>query len=292
MKQLKHSILELIRRTSTDLPKDIQTAIVKSKRSEKAASRASYALQVIQENIEIACDTSLPLCQDTGTITFYLHVPLGFDQISFISMARKAVSAATKIGYLRENSVDSMTGQNSGDNLGPGTPVFHFEQWKKKTVELILTLKGGGCENVSAQYSLPDNRLSAGRDWEGVLKVSLDAVLQAQGKGCGPGILGICVGGDRATGYEHAKKQFLRFLDDRSPDPALEKLEQTILEMGNQLGIGPMGFGGHTTLLGVKASKLNRLPASYFVSISYMCWAFRRQGVHLDSSGKIRKWLY
>lgn len=292
MKHLRKSILELIRKTSTELPKDIQRGIASGAQSEKSDSRGRYALEVIQENIQIASDTSLPLCQDTGTITFYLHAPVGFDQVSFIKAAQKAVSEATRIGYLRQNSVDSMTGDNSGNNLGPGTPVFHFEQWKKKSVELKLILKGGGCENVSAQYSLPDSNVNAGRDWEGVLKVSLDAVLQAQGKGCGPGILGICVGGDRTTGYEHAKKQFLRFLDDRSPDPSLEKLEQTILDMGNQLGIGPMGFGGKTTLLGVKASKLNRLPASFFVSISYMCWAFRRQGVHLDSSGKIKKWLY
>jgi len=292
MKNLRNSLLELIRKTSTELPEDVQKAVAKGTLQEENQSRAKYALEVIQENIQIAFDTSLPLCQDTGTITFYVHGPVGFDQLLFLKEAKKAVAEATKVGYLRQNSVDSITGNNSGDNIGPGTPVFHFNQWKKKAVEVKLILKGGGCENVSAQYSLPDNRLKAGRDLNGVQKAALDAVFQAQGKGCGPGILGICIGGDRATGYEHAKLQFLRTMEDHSNDPELEKLEKNVLEMGNQLGIGPMGFGGKTTLLSVKASKLNRLPASFFVSISYMCWAFRRQGITLDPKGFIRKWIY
>ena len=289
---LKNSLLELIRKTSSELPKDVEEALQRGRQSEAKGSRGEYALAVIGDNIEMAAESSLPLCQDTGTITFYVEGPAGFDQLQFVREARKAVSKATQIGYLRQNSVDSLTGRNSGDNLGPGTPVFHFHQWKKNSVDVRLILKGGGCENVSAQYSLPDSRLNAGRDFEGIIRVCLDAVLQAQGKGCGPGILGICVGGDRATGYDAAKAQFLRSMNDRSEEADLEKLEITVLEMGNQLGIGPMGFGGRTTLLGVKAVKLNRLPASFFVSISYMCWAFRRQGVLLDPNGNIRKWLY
>jgi fumarate hydratase class I len=292
MKNLKKSLLELLRKTSSELPGDVQKALQKGTRSEPENSRGLYAMRVIQDNIQIACDTSMPLCQDTGMITFYVHAPVGFDQIAFLKEAKKSVADATKIGYLRQNSVDSLTGVNSGTNLGPGTPVFHFDQWKKKSVEVKLILKGGGCENVSAQYSLPDNRLNAGRDLDGVQKCILDAVLQAQGKGCGPGVLGVCIGGDRATGYEHAKTQLLRTLDDTAEDPSLEKLERNIVEMANRLGIGPMGFGGKTTLLGVKASQLNRLPASFFVSISYMCWAYRRQGIDLDSKGRIKKWIY
>ncbi len=254
MKNLKQSLLELLRKTSSELPADVQKAIQKGKEAEAAQSLGKYAMEVIQENIQIACDTSMPLCQDTGMITFYIHAPIGFDQISFMKEARKAVVEATKIGYLRQNSVDSLTGFNSGNNLGHGTPVFHFDQWKKKTVEVKLILKGGGCENVGAQYSLPDTRLNAGRDLEGVQKCILDAVIMAQGKGCGPGILGICIGGDRATGYEHAKIQLLRKMDEPAEDPSLEKLERNVLEIANQLGIGPMGFGGKSTLLGVKAS--------------------------------------
>jgi fumarate hydratase class I len=168
----------------------------------------------------------------------------------------------------------------------------HCHQHASPEVSVRLVLKGGGCENVGAQYSLPNEKLKANRDLDGCRKAILDAVLQAQGKGCGPGILGVCIGGDRATGYEHSKQQFLRKLDDANPNPELDKLEKDIVETSNKLGIGPMGFGGKTTLLGTKIGVLNRLPASYFVSISYMCWAYRRQGVTLDSTGKIQKWLY
>jgi fumarate hydratase class I len=153
-------------------------------------------------------------------------------------------------------------------------------------------LKGGGCENVGAQYSLPMEKIKANRDLDGCRKSILDAVLQAQGKGCGPGILGVCIGGDRATGYEYSKQQLLRSIPDRNPNPELDKLEQDIVKTANELGIGPMGFGGKTTLLGCKICAVNRVPASYFVSVSYMCWAFRRQGVTLDERNEIGQWLY
>jgi fumarate hydratase class I len=218
--------------------------------------------------------------------------PVGFDQITFEETAKEAVKLATKKGFLRQNSVDSLTGVNDGTNVGPGAPTFHFHQHRSAEVSVRLVLKGGGCENVGAQYSLPSEKLNANRDLDGCRKAILDAVLQAQGKGCGPGILGVCIGGDRATSYEMSKTQFLRLIPDRNPNPELDKLEQDILKTANELGIGPMGFGGKTTLLGVKICAANRLPASYFVSISYMCWAYRRQGVTLDAEGKIVKWLY
>ncbi len=157
---------------------------------------------------------------------------------------------ATKKGYLRQNSVDSLTGKNDGTNVGPGAPAFHFHQHRSPEVSVRLVLKGGGCENVGAQYSLPNEKLQANRDLDGCRKAILDAVLQAQGKGCGPGILGVCIGGDRATGYEMSKTQFLRLIPDRNPNPELDKLEQDILKTANELGIGPMGFGGKTTLAG------------------------------------------
>jgi fumarate hydratase class I len=218
--------------------------------------------------------------------------PIGFDEISFTEAAREAVKLATKKGYLRQNSVNSITGKNDGTNLGPGAPTLHFHQHRSPEVNVRLILKGGGCENVGAQYSLPIEKLQADRDLAGCRKVILDAVLQAQGKGCGPGVLGVCIGGDRATGYEFSKQQLMRKLDDRNPVPELDALEQDIWQTANKLGIGPMGFGGKTTLLGVKIGAANRVPASYFVSVSYMCWAFRRQGVTLDAQGQIQRWLY
>ena len=206
-------------------------------------------------------------------------------------MATEAVRVATKKGYLRQNSVDSVTGKNTGDNTGPGSPVFHFHQWREPYVEVKLMLKGGGCENMNAQYSLPHPDLGD-RNLKGVENAILDCVLQAQGQGCGPGILGVCIGGDRGSGYIFAKEQLLRLLDDTNEDPELAALEQRVVEKANQSGIGPMGFGGKTTLLACKIGKLNRLPASYFVSIAYMCWAYRRRGVNLDLQGNATEWLY
>ncbi|NBV23493.1 MAG: fumarate hydratase [Proteobacteria bacterium] len=292
MNALKDSLVELIRRTSAEIPDDVNRALVTALENEKKGTIAASALKIIEQNIELAKRKSQPICQDTGSVIFYVDCPVGFDQIACEEAAREAVKAATKIGYLRQNSVDSLTGKNDGTNLGPGAPVVHCHQHRSSEISVRLMLKGGGCENVGAQYSLPAEKLHANRDLDGCRKVILDAVLQAQGKGCGPGILGVCIGGDRATGYEYSKQQFLRMLDDRNANPELDALEQDILKTANELGIGPMGFGGKTTLLGVKICAANRVPASFFVSISYMCWAFRRQGVTLGAEGEIEKWLY
>jgi fumarate hydratase class I len=292
MSELQNSLLELIRRTSAEIPDDVNQSILASLEQEKKGTIAESALKIIDQNIQLAKRKSQPICQDTGSILFYVDCPVGYDQLAFEETAREAVKLATKKGYLRQNSVDSLTGKNDGTNVGPGAPTFHFHQHRSPEVSVRLVLKGGGCENVGAQYSLPSEKLQANRDLDGCRKAILDAVLQAQGKGCGPGILGVCIGGDRATGYEMSKTQFLRKIPDRNPNPELDKLEQDILKTANELGIGPMGFGGKTTLLGVKICAANRLPASYFVSISYMCWAYRRQGVTLDAQGKIGKWMY
>ena len=292
MNRLPDALLELIRRTSAEIPDDVQESILACLQREKEGSIAESAMKIIERNIELAKQKSQPICQDTGSIIFYVDGPVGLDQIAWQDEVKQAVKKATKQGYLRQNSVETLTGVNDGTNVGPGSPTIHFHQQRSPEISVRLILKGGGCENVGAQYALPDQRLRANRDLDGCRRVILDAVLQAQGKGCGPGVLGVCIGGDRATGYECSKTQFLRQLPDRNPIPELDRLEQDILKTANELGIGPMGFGGKSTLLGVKIGVLNRLPASYFVSVSYMCWAFRRQGVLLGSEGDIQSWLY
>jgi len=292
MKLLQESLLELVRRTSAEIPEDVHQAILESLEREKKGTIAESAMKIIDQNIALAKQKSQPICQDTGSVIFYVECPVGFDQISFEEAAREMVKLATKKGFLRQNSVDSIHGKNDGTNLGPGAPTLHFHQHRSAEVNLRLVLKGGGCENVGAQYSLPNEKIKANRDLDGCRMAILDAVLQAQGKGCGPGVLGVCIGGDRATGYEFSKQQLLRKLDDRNQNPELDRLEQDVVTTSNKLGIGPMGFGGATTLLGAKIGVLNRVPASYFVSVSYMCWAFRRQGVTLNAEGGIQKWLY
>jgi len=294
-------MLELIRRTSAYLPPDVTNVIETRQAFEAKGSKADLALRLVLQNIGLAKRQSAPICQDTGTINYFITTPVGFNQLDLQEICCDAVVEATAKGYLRQNSVDCITGRNTGNNLGAGSPVFHWHQHKKDTVDVRLILKGGGCENMSAQYSLPTTigepggvspRRRLDRDLDGVHGCILDAVWQAQGKGCGPGFLGVCIGGDRALGYEFAKEQLLREVDDVNPLPELAALEARIVEEANRLNIGPMGFGGNLTVGGCKIGARNRLPASYFVSVAYMCWAYRRRGVVLDESCDVVEWLY
>ncbi len=287
-------IIELIRRTSAFLPQDVEQVLSLKKKLEAPGSKADFALDLVMQNIGLAKRNSLPICQDTGLLTFYVKCPVGFDQIALQAAIEDAVAQATAKGYLRQNSVDSLTGKNSGTNLGPGSPSFKFVQTYDKHIDIRLIQKGGGCENMSAQYKLPGefNGKKFGRDLEGVRACILDAVYQAQGKGCSPGFLGVCIGGDRASGYDWAKYQLLREVDDTNPVAELVALEARIMEEANKLEIGPMGFGGKMTIGCCKIGLRNRLPASFFVTIAYMCWAYRRMGFVLNQDGDVVEWLY
>lgn len=287
---LEKSLFELIRRTSTDLPADVESAIRFAQRKERKGSRASWALDAILENIALARRNDQPLCQDTGSLIFSFRVPVGFDVNALAAETRSAVSRATQRGYLRQNTIDAVTGVPYETNIAPGSPVIRFHQGARKVVEVGLLMKGGGSENTGVQYSLPEPDIGAERDLEGVRRCVLDAMHRAQGNNCPPVTVGICVGGDRTTGYEHSKEQFFRRLDDKSPVRSLAKLEIRLARELNRLGIGAMGLGGKTTVLGVKIGAMSRIPASYFVSVSFMCWAFRRRGVTLGAHGEIRKW--
>ena len=296
MQFLTESLVELITQTATNLPPDVREAMKGALGAETPNTQAAQALNIIASNIDMANDDEGPICQDTGMPTFVVHTPVGVSQIAVKKAIREAVAEATRRGKLRPNSVDSLTGKNSGNNLGVETPVMHFEQWEEEGIEVKLILKGGGCENKNIQYSLPcdlEHMGKAGRTLEGVRRCILHAVWQAQGQGCAPGAVGVCIGSDRAHGYDLAKGQLFRTLDDVNPVPELARLEAGIMEEANRLGIGTMGFGGKVSLIGCKVMAAHRLPASFFVSVAYDCWAYRRLGVRLDaSSGAITKWLY
>jgi fumarate hydratase class I len=296
MQSFFDSIVSLIIRTSTDLPPDVRAAMRHAAETEEESSRAGQALNIIRQNIDQAANIEGAICQDTGMPTFEVKTPVGANQIVMKKQIREAIAEATRRGKLRPNSVDSITGENTGNNLGPGMPVMHFEQWERDDVEVKLLLKGGGCENMNAQYSLPatlDHLGRADRTLDGVRKCILHAVWNAQGKGCAPGAIGVCIGGDRTSGYVEAKQQLFRSLDDINPDARLADLEAEIMRTANTLGVGPMGFGGAVSLIGCKIGVQNRLPASFFVSIAYDCWAYRRLGVVLDGqTGAIKNWLY
>ena len=233
------SVLALIVRTSTDLPPDVRVAMKVAMAQETASTRSAQALSIIAQNIDQAADGEGAICQDTGMPTFEVKAPVGANQIVMKQQIREAVAEATRRGKLRSNSVDSITGENSGDNLGPGTPIMHFEQWERDDIEVKLILKGGGCENMNAQYSVPTELPGLGRadrTLEGVRKCILHAVWNAQGKGCAPGAVGVCIGGDRTSGYVQAKEQLFRTLDDVNPDPRLARARGVDHGRGEQAG--------------------------------------------------------
>ena len=286
-KVLKDQLLELIRRAATDLPDDVVESIQAAQQNEPEGSSARSVFGMILKNIDLAREESTPICQDTGTNIYLVYIPEGVSMRKLTRLIHEATAEAVEKSYLRPNAVDSITGKNSGNNIGEGQPYIHFEEWDHDYIEFKLMLKGGGCENVSTQYKLPDVGLGAGRDLDGVYKVIVDAVNAAQGLGCAPGILGIGIGGDRMSSHMNAKTQLFRKMTDTNPNPDLAELEAKLYSDLNELGVGPMGFGGKTTVLGVKMGTLHRLPASFFVSISYMCWAYRRHSMLVKAGGEV-----
>ena len=288
--QVQKSLYELIRQTCTILPQDISLALENALSLEGNGSIAHETLDIITQSASLSCNKGLPVCQDTGAL---LAIIEGRPDKSIFLIEKAIIDATralTKEGILRQNCVDPLNERNTLDNTGAFVPQIHFEP-KDCPTRIGIMLKGGGSENMSTQYSLPLQRIQAQRDMEGVRHCILDCVFQAQGQGCAPGILGVCIGGDRASGYLIAKKQLFRKLQDMNPLPVLASLEQSILQEANTLGIGPMGLGGNTTLLGVKIGTAGRHPASYFVTVSYSCWATRRYMVELTNEGGIHKWM-
>ncbi|MBU1089256.1 fumarate hydratase, partial [Patescibacteria group bacterium] len=287
------NILELIRETSTNLPADVVEALIQARNSEsktlpsqKRGSCGNLSLEVILKNIELAQNQKTPICQDTGSLTFFVKAePSTWKKIE--KAIRSAVRKATKEGILRPNAVDSISGKNLGN-----IPKIEFDfstSSKKGNVEIALLLKGGGSENVSAQVALPvqTDFGFAKRDSEGVKLVALQILKNAGGKGCPPGIISIAIGGDRASGFALAKKNLLKKIGEENPNLKLKKLEAEIICAANKLKIGAGGLGGSATLLDCKVDCLHRHPASFFVSAAYSCWACRRGKVILDSRGKI-----
>ena len=285
MGQTADNLLELIRLTSTDLPHDVEAALARAREAQGAGSRGESVLDTILANVSMARARSSPICQDTGLLNFFVKHPKGADLEDFRKEACDAAARATEKSYLRPNAVHPVTGKNTGNNVGVGLPVFSFEAWDKDGWEVQLLLKGGGSENVGAQFRLPDDSLHAGRDLDGVRRSVLKAVLDAQGEGCSPGVIGVGIGGDRAQSFSLAKKQLLRKLDEKNEDAALAGLEDRLVSECNRLGVGPMGLGGGFTVLGVKAGVAHRHPASFFVSIAYLCWAARRRRMVADKGG-------
>lgn len=273
--RLVREIFSLYEKAATQLPEETVSALEKAKNNEAAGSTTQKILETILENIKTASEKKLPMCQDTGTPIFHIKRPISVSEKEIISAISEATVRATEKIPLRPNSVDIVSGKNSGDNLGKEFPVVYFEESDSDEIEITLFLKGGGSENIGQLYSLPNAELNAARNIEGVRKCVLDAIFRAQGKGCAPGFVGVGIAGSRDTAIKLSKKQLLRSIGDKNPIHEFAELENQILKSANELGIGPMGLGGVTTALAVKIAAANRHPASFFVDVSFGCWAQR-----------------
>jgi fumarate hydratase class I len=286
--RLHKPILELVNRASTQLPADVLKVIQRQRGEEEPGSRARGILTTVEKNIRLARRNATPVCQDTGIPVFSVSHPMEMGQEEIITAIKWVVRQATMKNVLRPDAVDSITGVNTGNNIGHGFPAIHLHQWGRQFLKVGLLLKNCGSERLSRQYSLPDDRLDAGRGLEGVRRCVLDTVFRAQGRGCAPGVLGVSIGGTRASGFRMADQQFFRKLDDENQQPLLARLEEDLLRQCNELGIGPMGLGGRSTVLAVKIGQEHRLPSSCYVSVSWMCWACRRKTMKLYPDGEAR----
>jgi fumarate hydratase class I len=284
---LVQQLYTFIRSASTELPSDVESALREARQKEPPGTTSANTFDAILDNVRMARQKVTPICQDTGSLILYVHHPVGMDTIAFRKAIEDATEKATKEFLLRPNAVDPISGRNTGTNLGLNAPYVTFKSWDKDEVRVKLMLKGGGSENVGTQYKLPDSTLGAGRDLKGIRKCVLDAVFKAQGMGCAPGIIGVGIGGDRTTSYMLSKEQFFRRLGAANEDPQLDAFEKDLHADLNKLGIGPMGFGGKTTVLGVFAAKQHRHPATFYVAVSYMCWACRRREMTLKNGEAI-----
>jgi fumarate hydratase class I len=274
--ELVDALVKLYKRVATQLPADVLEALQRAKELEVEGTPAFRAMAAILENVHLAKTESKPICQDTGTPIFYVRAAQGMSRAQIEKAIVMATQRATREVPLRPNAVDPVTGRNTGNNVGCGIPIIHFEEWAADRLAIQLVLKGGGCENVGRMYRLPNPELRAERNLEGVRRCVVDAVFRAQGRGCPPAIVGVGVGGTRAAAARLSARQLLRRLDDVNPNPELAQFERVLCEQLNSMGIGPMGLGGRTAVLGVKVGVMARHPASFFVDVSFLCWAARR----------------
>ncbi|NOZ26215.1 MAG: fumarate hydratase [Nitrospirae bacterium] len=275
MLKLKDGIVELYRKVATSLPSDVENALKKAHAAEEDGI-AKKAMDVVLENIRLARKISRPICQDTGVPTFFIRIPEQLSQKELRDIIADATREATEKVPLRPNAVDVLTDRNSGDNTGRNVPIIYFEETDEHVLTIDLMLKGSGCENAGQTYKLPAEEIGAQRDLDGVRKCIIDTVFKAQGRGCPPYTLGVGIGATKDQVSVLAKRQLLKKIDEGTGDEKILALQERVLEELNRMGIGPLGFGGKTTVIGVNIDYNHRHPASYFVDVSVCCWANRR----------------
>ena len=282
---LVDALVDAIRLAVTAIPNDTVMALQRAYEEEESEI-ARFNLENILKAIEIGRKRSIPVCQDTGTLTFFVRAGAESPYLGSMKEAiEEAVRRATLEVPLRPNAVDPLTGGNSGDNTGKGIPIIHWEITEGDGIEIAILPKGGGSENCSALAMLTPSD-----GWEGLKRFVLARVRTCGGKPCPPLILGIGVGGSADTSLELAKRAILRRIGERHSNPRIAQLEGELLETVNSLGIGPMGMGGKTTALDVKIEVAHRHPASFPVGLVVQCWANRRAFVEIKADGRVRFW--
>ncbi|MGA2266743.1 MAG: fumarate hydratase [Phycisphaerae bacterium] len=268
---LKSRIIDLYRKAATELPADVVDAL-KGAYEQETDPTPKEVLATILENLSLAKGEAIPICQDTGTPLFYVKDDGSIPRGELRKIIEAATETATAEVPLRPNGVDIITGKNIGNR-----PIIHFEEADRFGIDLFL--KGGGSENVSAVYAIPSTEINADRSLDGARTCVLDCMVKAQGRGCSPYVVGVAVAGGIEEVAHLSKKQLLRKISDVNPVPELRSFEERTLKEINQLGIGPLGLGGRSTALAVKAAVAPRHPACFFVGVSVGCWALRRHSL-------------
>ena len=264
------------------LPEDVKQALKKAY-AEETSETGKTQLKAILDNIELAEKYQAPVCQDTGTIIFYVRAGAKAKDLDKIEEAlTNATRRATKEVPLRPNSVDPFTQKNSGDNTGRYIPFLHWEIVSGDSLELTVMTKGGGSENVCVT-----GMLVPGEGIKGLKKFVVDSVISAGAKPCPPNILGVAIGGGADIAMKLAKKTLLKPLNEPNQDPEIAKLEKEIFEAANMTEIGPMGLGGKTTVLGVHVDYAFRHPASFPAAVAFNCWAARRASARINADGTV-----
>ena len=264
------------------LPEDVKQALKKAY-AEETSETGKTQLKAVLDNIELAEKYQAPVCQDTGTIIFYVKAGAKAKDLDKIEEALiNATRRATKEVPLRPNSVDPFTQKNSGDNTGRYIPFLHWEIVPGDSLELTVMTKGGGSENVCVT-----GMLVPGEGIKGLKKFVVDAVISAGAKPCPPNILGVAIGGGADIAMKLAKKTLLKPLNETNQDAEIAKLEKEIFEAANMTGIGPMGLGGKTTVLGVHVDYAFRHPASFPAAVAFNCWAARRASARINADGAV-----
>lgn len=280
-KLVENVAFNILKQAVIYLPEDVKGALRKAYGEEPEPGKTQ--LKAILDNIELAEKYQAPVCQDTGTIIYYVKAGDRVKDLGKIEEALiNAVRRATREVPLRPNAVNPFDGKNSGDNTGRYIPYVNWEITSGDSLELTVMTKGGGSENVCV-----GGMIVPGEGIKGLKKFVVDAVVKAGAQPCPPNILGVAMGGGADISMKLAKKALLRPLTENNPDPEIAGLEREILEAANMTGIGPMGLGGKTTILGVHIDFAFRHPASFPAAVAFNCWAARRSSARINSDGTV-----